>query len=304
MSADNIQYPYGPPTVSGDNYTVDFLTQDPSRVTRVIANLALQKFYVDAVFAPAGAITGGAVLYEQATENDLYAQRDVENVEAGSEFPIVTFDRNAPRTAQVEKFGGKFAVTDEARRRNQIGRVNRAIQQLANTIQRRTQAVAIAELEAAVTEHSRTAVGTPWDTNAGVAAADKVSTSGPLADLTAVEKSNANQELGYTYDFAIMNPNEWRYFRLAAGGQVSDARALLADSGINDVWVTNRKSIGSVYWLAQRQVGELGYEVPLSTETWRDSDGKQQDWYQSYVLPICYVTDPFAILETTGHFAD
>ena len=48
-------------------------------------------------------------------------------------------------------------------------------------------------------------------------------------------------------------------------------------------------------------VGELGYEMPLSTETWRDPDGKQQDWYQAYVLPICYVTDPYAILETTGH---
>ena len=35
----------------------------------------------------------------------------------------------------------------------------------------------------------------------------------------------------------------------------------------------------------------------------QDQDGKQQDWFQTYVLPIMYVTDPFAILETTGHAA-
>jgi hypothetical protein len=303
MSVDNIQYPYGIPTVSGDTYTVDFLTQDPGRVTRAIAQLALQKFYVDAVFAPSGAITGGAVLYEQATTNDLYPSRDVQNVEAGSEFPNITFDRAAPRTAEVEKFGGKFAVTDEARRRNQIGRVNRSIQQLANTIQKRTQTLAIAQLVAAISEHSRTAVGTPWDTVSDTIAANQKTNIGPLADLTAVEKANEVAELGYSYDFCIMNPTEWRNFRLAAGGPVAEARALLADSGINDVWITNRKTAGTVYWLASRQVGELGYEVPLSTETWRDSDGKQQDWFQSFVLPICYVTDPFAILETTGHDA-
>jgi len=303
MSVDNFQYPYGPLTVDGDTYTVDFLTKDPSRVTRAIAQLALQKFFVDKVFAPSGTITGGAVLYEQATENDLYPNRDVQKVEAGAEFPIVSFDRSAPRTAQVEKFGGKFAVTDEARRRNEVGRVNRAISQLANTIQRKTQAVAVAVLDAAVAEHSRTASGTSWLDASATIAANQLSTVGPLADLTSVEQSNAVQELGYSYNFAIMNPQEWRNFRLAAGGQVSDARALLADSGISDVWITNRKDAGSVYWLSQRQVGELGYEVPLSTETWRDSDGKQQDWYQSFVLPICYVTDPYAILETTGHAA-
>lgn len=299
--ADNFQYPYGAPSVTGTEYTVDFLTQDPSRVTRAIASLALQRFYVDAIFSPAGSITGGAVIYEQATENELYANRDVQKVEAGSEFPIVSFDRSGPKTAQVEKFGGKFSVTDEARRRNQLGRVNRAIQQLANTIQRKTQERALAELEAAITEHGRTASGTAWDIAAGTVAGSQVPTVGPLADLTAVEEANQVAELGYSYDFAIMNPQEWRNFRLAAGGTASDARALLADSGINDVWVTNRKDAGSVYWLAQRQVGELGYEVPLTTETWRDADGKQQDWFQSYVLPIVYVTDPFAILETTGH---
>jgi hypothetical protein len=301
MPADAVSFPLSGPTISGTNVTVDLLLSNTDRVTRLIANLALQGFFVDRVFAPAGPITGGSVMYEQATANDLYAARDVKSVEPGREFPIVTFERGAALTAQVEKFGGKFPVTDEARRRNQVARVNRAILRLANTIVRKTQQRAIAELSAAITANSRTAVGTSWSTAAGTTEANRVPTTGPLADLTMVEQTNQVQELGYTYDFAIMNPVQWRMFRLAAGGTSQDARALLSDSGITGVWVTNRKAAGSVYWLAQRQVGELGYEVPLSTETWRDKDGRQQDWYQSYVLPIMYVTDPFAILETTGH---
>jgi hypothetical protein len=300
---DNFFYPYGQPSVSGDTITVDWLMEEPRRISNLLANLALQRFFVNEIFSPAGPITGGAVAYEQRTENDLYAARDVSKVEPGDEFPIVAFERGEVLTAQVEKFGGKFFVTDEARRRNKVGRVNRALLQLSNTIQRKTQQRALAELTAAVTAHSRTAAGTSWGDAAGTAAGSQVPTIGVLADLTAVEKANEVAELGYVYNMAIMNPQEWRNGRLAAGGQSSDFRALLADSGIDRVWVTNRKTAGTVYWLARGQVGELGYEVPLSTEKWRDPDGRQQDWIQSSVLPIVYVTDPFAILETTGHNA-
>jgi hypothetical protein len=35
----------------------------------------------------------------------------------------------------------------------------------------------------------------------------------------------------------------------------------------------------------------------------RDADLKEITWFQSAVLPIMYVTDPYAILETDGHNA-
>lgn len=297
---DDSAYPYGTPGIAGTTVTLDWLTQDPKRVTRAIANLALHGYFVDRIFAPAGTITGGAVVYDRALENELFSSRDVARVEPGGAFPLITTERGAPRTTQVEKYGGEFFVTDEAKRRNRTGAINKDIQRLANTIQRKTQQRALAELTAAVTEHSRTAVGTRWDTAAGTSTQTQVATVGPLADLTMVEQSNETLELGYSYNFAIMNPADWRNFRLAAGGQTSEAKALLADSNINGVWVTNRKVAGSVYWLAERQVGEMGYEVPLSTATWRDQK-HQVDWFQSSVLPVVYVTDPFAVLETTGH---
>jgi hypothetical protein len=301
---DNIQYPYPVPTydAAAGTITVDLLARRPDIITRVIQNIALRRYYIDYIFSPAGSVQGGAVSFEQATENDLFAQRDVSKVMPGDEFPVVTFDRAAPRTAQVEKFGGKFPITDEARRRNQTGRVNRAMLQLANTITRKTQQRALAELDAAIAEHSRTAAGTSWLDASTTVAADQLNTIGPIADVTQIDLANEQLELGYSYNTAIMNPQEWRNGVLAYGSEGA-LRSVLGASGITVIWVTNRQTAGKIKWLAARQVGELGYEVPLSTETWRDPEGRQQNWYQAFVLPIVYVTDPFAIFETSGHAA-
>ena len=57
MPADAVSFPLAGPSVAGTNLTVDLLLADPQRVSRLIANLALQRFFVDRVFAPAGAIT-------------------------------------------------------------------------------------------------------------------------------------------------------------------------------------------------------------------------------------------------------
>jgi hypothetical protein len=298
MPTDALAYPLGPPTISGTTYTVDFLLENPRRVTQVIANLALQRFYVDRIFASAGTITGGSVVYDQATANDLYATRDVQRVEPGKEFPVVTFDRGVPLTAQVEKFGGKFFVTDEARRRNDVARINRALVRLANTIVRKIQQRALAELQASITANSRTAVGVSWTTAMGTAPTALAPGSGPGRDFARIQRSAIDQELGYTYDFAIMNTAQWEVLQTLYGTP-GDAMAAMRVYGINNVWVTPRKTAGSVYFLSQRQVGELGYEVALNTATWRD-ERYQQNWYQSSVNPIVYVTDPFAIIELTG----
>jgi hypothetical protein len=299
MPADSVTFPLSGPSISGTTYTVDFLLENPTRVTQAVARLALQRFYVDRIFAPAGPITGGAVIYDQVTSNDLYANRDVQRIEPGREFPVVTFDRGAPLTAQVEKFGGKFPVTDEARRRNQTGRINRALVRLANTIVRKVQQRALAELQAAITANTRTASGVSWTTAMSSNPSTLAFGSSPSRDFARIQRLTMEAELGYDYNLAIMNPAQWEVLTTIYGSP-QETRAAMGIYGINDVWVTPRKAAGSVYFLAERQVGELGYEVPMGTETWRDPDGRQQDWYQTSVLPIVFVTDPFAIVELTG----
>jgi hypothetical protein len=83
-----VAHPLGAPTVSGTEVTVDQYSQQPTRVTRLVNDLTLQRFLIDRLFTRGGAITGGAVLYDEITENDIYAIRDVELVEAGEEFPL------------------------------------------------------------------------------------------------------------------------------------------------------------------------------------------------------------------------
>src|SRR3954464_7478246 len=103
--ANPVSHPLGAPTVSGTEITIDTLSKQPTRVTKMVMDLTLQRFLLDRLFTSAGGVTGGAVLYDLVTENELYATRDVEKVAPGAEFPIITSARLAagwqPRTSGV-----------------------------------------------------------------------------------------------------------------------------------------------------------------------------------------------------------
>lgn len=310
MANDAVTYPLGGPSVSGTQVTVDLLLNNPKRVQRDLANLVLQNFMVNEIFSPAGDITGGAVIYDVAAANEIYATRDVQRVEPGKEFPEITFDRAAPLTAQVEKFGGKFKVTDEARLRNQVGRIVRAQLRLANTIRRKTQQRALTELSAAVTTYSRTSAGQSWADAAALTQSTINQAAKPGADFADVQRLAEVQELGYDYNMVILNPQEWANLQVIYDGP-GGADAALASYGITRKWITNRQAAGTAKFLSAGMVGELGYESHnaqavqsladgIGIEQWRDKDGKQQDWYQASVKPVVYVTDPYAIFEKTG----
>src|SRR5262245_34081763 len=119
--------PLSPPTITGTTFTVDLALNNPTRViTPIIMDLTIQRFFVDRACTSAGGVTGGAVLYDNVAA-DLYADRDVQRVEPGSEFPEIAFSRRAPAVAAVEKWGGKFYFTDEARDRNDLAAFTNAL---------------------------------------------------------------------------------------------------------------------------------------------------------------------------------
>jgi hypothetical protein len=310
MANDAVTYPLGGPSVSGTQVTVDLLLNNPTRVQRALSNLVLQNFMVDQIFSPAGDVSGGAVIYDVAAVNEIYATRDVQRVEPGEEGPEITFDRQAPLTAQVEKFMGKFKVTDEARLRNQTGRIVRAQMRLANTLRRKTQQRALTELTAAVSTYSRTGSGQSWADAAALTYSTINQAAKPGADFADIQRLAEVSELGYEYNFAILNPQEWANLQVIYDGP-GGARAALASYGITGIWVTNRQTAGTAKFLARGMVGELGYESHnggavqsladgIGVEQWRDKDGKQADWYQASVKPVVYVTDPYAIFEKIG----
>jgi hypothetical protein len=155
--------PLGPPTFTGTAFTIDVALQNPTRVlTPMVLDLTRQRFFVDRAFTGAGGVTGGAVIYDIVVYPDLYADRDIQRVEPGTEFPEVAFSRRAPAAAIPEKWGGKFRFTDEARDRNQITEFTRAMRQLSNTIVRKINQRGVQILEAFITANSRTVTGVSW----------------------------------------------------------------------------------------------------------------------------------------------
>lgn len=299
MPVAPLTFPIGGPDVSGNHVTVDLLAEQPTRITRTINDLALVRFFVNRLLVIGGDVSGGAVLYDQATVNELYTTRDVQRVEPGEEFPVVTTDRQQPRTAQVEKFGGKFPITDEARSRNSIVTINNAIRRLANTIQRKMQQRALAEITAAITEHSRFAVaGASWSDALSLTDATRTRGAEPGAVFGAAQREADENELGYKYNILLLNPQEEESLVTYYGPDKVDA--VLSGYGITDRFSTPRIAAGTAILAAEGQVGEMRLEKPLGQETWRDKDGREQDWYQASIRPVVYVTDPYAILELRG----
>lgn len=298
MATNPLSYPYGVPAVSGNTVTVDTMLNQPTRVTRALNDITLQNFWADRVFSFPGGVDGGAVLYDQLTANDLYTTRDVQNVEPGAEFPIVTVDRPVPLVAQVEKYGGKWFVTDEARDRNNPQQLTQGIIKVANTINRKTHSKLVDLLDATVTAIGAgiTMTGHDWTTATTTANGTSSAAILPAADLAMAQAKADTTELGVVYNLLVVNPTQAAEFKIVYGNQW---RSVLADNGISDLISTNRVTAGVGYLIAEGQVGELRVEKPLGTETWREQ-ATQRTWLQSDVRPVMYVTNPYSFLKLTG----
>jgi hypothetical protein len=297
--ADPVTNPLTGPTISGTTVTVDFLLQNPTRVTRLVANMVMANFFLDRIFSTGGDVQGGAVLYDQVNYLNIYTDRDIERVEPGDEFPILTGLRIAPLVAQVEKFGGKFPVTDEARRRNMMSSVNNQMMRVANTMVRKMNQRGLAEIAAAIAANSRTASSISWSASTTASFTTSTPATRPGATFAAAQKETELNEFGYHYDTAIVHPNEAQSLRMTYSDQLD---SVLGDYGLTGMIVTPRKASGSVYLLAGGQVGEMRLEEPMRTVTEREGAPllREQTWIQSAVNPVMFVTDPYAIIEETG----
>lgn len=137
--------------MSGNNLTVDLMLKEPTRINAYLSDIALKGYFAERIFANGGGVSGGSLVYTQLVANGLFPARGGQKVAPGAEFPEVTFDRPEPKTAQVEKFGGKFRVTDEAKDRNDLSQIQSEGIKLGNDVQRWLHARALAELEAGIT---------------------------------------------------------------------------------------------------------------------------------------------------------
>lgn len=297
MSYNSSAYPYAAPAVNGDDVTVKTMLAEPTRITRYLSDIQLRGLVASRIFSSPTGVSGGAVIYDQLTLNDLFSTRDVQNVEPGAEFPIITSDNPEPKVASVEKYGGKFFVTDEARDRNDDGVIQREGRKLINTIMRKTDQKAIAVLDASIAANpSQVVTGVNWNSvvTAGTSASN--ATAWPAADLSKIQLLADTQELGVEFDLWIVNPAQKAQFDLVYGAA---AASVLASYGV-EMAASNRVAAGTAYVVEQGQAGEIRVEKPLDTETWRDAHGRQRTWVQSDMRPVMYVTNPFSVVKVTG----
>lgn len=288
-------HPLGPPTISGNNLTVDTMLNQPTRITRMIMDLSLQRFIADRVFASSGGVTGGAVVYDKVTNNELYTSRDAETISPGMEFPELTSERLAPSVAVVEKWGGKVYVTDEARDRNNTAQFTNQIRQLTNTIIRKINARCIATLDAAITADSRTVVGRSWGTATDIGPSPSTRQNMPMRDFAEAARQSDAAEMGFAFDLWIVNPSEYANLIILYGAD--GLREILAELGIA-MYVSNRVAAGSAYVVSGQQAGELRVEKALGTETWREPN-RERNAVQASVRPVMFVSNSFAVLKFT-----
>lgn len=289
-------YPLAGPVVSGSTITVEMMLNQPTRITRYLSDISLRNYISPIFFASPGGVSGGAVIYDELTLNDLFPTRDVQQVEPGAEFPIVTSDSPTPKTAAVEKHGGKFFVTDEAKDRNDQGVIQREGRKLMNAMIRRQDARAIAAIDAAIAANgSQTATGLNWNSVVTGGSSQSNASAWPAADFAKVQLLADTQELGVEFDHWIVNPAQLAQFRLVYG---NDFQAVLDAYGIS-MTGSNRVAAGTAYVAESGQVGEVRMEKPLSTETWREG-GTQRTWVQTDARFVQFVTNPFSVVRVTG----
>lgn len=290
-------YPPAPPTVDGQGrITVEQFLKTPTRVTRVIEDLTRERFLAERIFGK-GDAQGGAVIYDQVTASELYTDRDVQAIDAGSEFPIVSSGESAPKVAAVTKWGGAAVLTYEAVRRDSRDTLNRELTKLRNTIVRKVDTVAIAALNAAPI---LTDTGTDWsDSTAG----------NPVLDLASARSQIDDQDMGYTADTVLINPAQ--YVDLISNTKVANSlpRDVVAANPIASgqlgnymgfTWyVTNRVPAGTAYILSSMMAGSLRDELPLYSRP-IDQPERERWLIQAARVTVPIVTDPKAVLKLTG----
>lgn len=281
-------HPLGPPTVTGTSITVETMLRQPTRITRMIMDLTQERFIADRVFTGGGGVTGGAVVYDVAIDNEMYLNRDVEAIAPAGEFPLIISDQLVPQVAEVEKWGAKTFITDEARDRNDTASFTKMMRQLANTFVRKLNQRAIATLDAALAGGTRTVVGNNWSTYNPETDPPQES---PAYDWGRADMQAENEEMGIDYNLWLINPQEALQITAIYGSG-------LTGPGVPSFYSSPRVKAGTAYVIAQNQVGQQRIEKPLGSVTWRE-DKTERTWVQSSVRPLWFVDNLFAVLRFT-----
>lgn len=295
-------YPAGAPTIDGVDLTVNLWLKTPPMVQRTMDALTSQRFITDQVLSKGPDAVGGAVIYDQLTETDLFTQRDVQSIEPGSEFPILDAGEVAPKVAEVSKWGGAGIITYEQARRDRRDVLGRMLTRLRNTVIKKVDTVTIAAIEAArvATLIPSQAASADWSTPS----------TDIIGDLETARSSVEASDLGYELDTVIIHPTDALGVRKNTGIRAALPRENTANNLIGakdldgllrfDHWyVTPRATAGKVILTAQKVLGSYSDELPLYTRV-IDEPKAERYIVQAARVTVPYITDPKSTIVITG----
>lgn len=291
-------FPPEAPQIDGTKLTVDLLLKSPPRIQRRIASLLNERLIVDNIYSAGPQAVGGAVVYDRVLESDLYTERDVQEIEPGSEFPILDAGEVGANVAKVAKRGGMIPVTYEAQRRNQLDVLNRQLTRLTNTITKKVDTVGTAVLLADPLIPHET--GSDWTSP----------TAGdPVEDLMGAAADVSNQDLGYNIDTWLINPRQELSLFLRkdvreALPRENPATNPLLSGKINgflgfNYLVSNRVPVGTAIGLNGKVVGSWSDELPLYSRVVNDEKAETW-WIMAARVGVPVITDPLSARIVTG----
>jgi hypothetical protein len=290
------QFPQPAPTISGQNLTLSIWLKSPALVQRAIEDLSLNRFIADLIFSGGPEASGGAVVYDQITQTYMFLDRDVQDIRAGAEYPILNGSYPTPNVALTRKWGGEVKLTYDEVRRDRRDLLNKEMIRLRNTIVRKVDAVAVAALKAAPV-YTMTASGS-W----------RSSSTDIITDLATGLETVNGPDFGYEVDTALINPREVTgmlssaEIRTALPRERTDVPIATGNLGRLlgiDFVQTNRVNPGEIFLLQRKRVGGISDEVPMHAKP--IDDERRDSWYihgARQVVP--YVTDPKAVCWITG----
>ncbi len=284
------------PELSGRRITVDFALKQPTTIRTQVAKLADSQILLPKFFRTLGAkIEGGGMLYSVIQASDFFTS-DIEKRSARSEYKVVEGVDPEPKLALVEDWGGKFQVGVEEITRNDVNYLDQQTTQLANTIARKLDVRAMAELTSAVTG-ANVVPGHDWSGLVTIGPLDEITASAdlPTADLSAAQLASDLQELGVKHDLLVVHPNEAHNLRVAYGAKL---QAMLDSAGVG-MFANPRVAAGTGWAIEKGKVGTVGFEFPLTVDAWEDKATRSW-WVQAYVVPAFGVDRPFAAKKLTG----
>lgn len=295
----DVMYPPDAPAVNGRLLTVDAWLRDPVRVQRTVTQLTNERFVADRMLSPGGAATGGAVIYDQVVASDLYAARDIQAIEPGSEFPIVTAGEVAPLVAKTTKWGGAGIITYESRDRDRRDVLNRNLTRIRNTIIKKVDAVAVASL--LMSPLNQMVASSDWAN----------STAAIFKDVATAQTAVLKLDMGYEITDALVSPttllnmitNDKLMSQLPREGNnvVTRPLASRAMQGVLGLtwYPTNRVSDDQVILLDGQTAGSISDEKPLYSRV-VDQPEKERVLIMAARLTVPYVTDPKSAIVING----